>query len=249
MLVVKESKKLLKESLAAKGYTLTQFYNDVTKVLREDSENIDFSSLQQRCNWLISKIVKDRESLLKLLSSDEFVNNFKNISVNANEDKIILTINGNEITGNTKYLALLLIIYGYALYVTFKSIENFNEVGGLLISYSAKQFAGELNKRCFLSDYTVNGDYIKQVLEVIYGIHPLISLLVALLGMLVIRKDLSKSVRATCLLLPTGIKSGIDTIVGYIAAFVEQSGVLLNLKTELLAKDIKGQLDIAKGSK
>ena len=245
----KNSKKLLRESLSLKQYNLGKFYNDLSKVLKEDTDNIDFSSLQQRCNWLISKIVKDRENLLKLISSDEFTNNFKNISISTSEDKIILTVDGNEVSGNTKYLSLLLIIYSYALYITLKSVENFESIGGLLISHAASQFAGELNKRCFLSDYTINGDYIKQIISTVNNIHPLIGLLVALLGLLVIKKDFSKTVRSVCLLLPTAIKNGIEGFSGYIYAFIEQTGKLVNLQTELLAKDIKGQLDIAKGSR
>lgn len=244
MLVLdKKTKQFLKESLKADiNENLTTFYKNINKLLKEDAENTDLSGFQNRCNWVLSKIVDDRSSLAKYSELDAFKNIFKNVAITQGEDKVSVTVDGNEVLGNTRFLSIVMMIVGFGTLLNLQTLgEKFNDVGGTLIEKFSESLTLELGKRCDLSKYSLNGDVIRSICKSIHGYKPVINIFVTLLAMQLL-KDQDKAIETNILLLIKGIKGQAGKNLGYLYTFLVKSGEFTNVDLEFLSKDIYYQL-------
>ena len=243
-----ESKRYLKESLKSitGSRSLHKMFNDMSTVLREDAKEVDFSGFTNRCNWLLGKLVPDRNTILQYAQQDTFKEVFKDVEISEDDNTLKLTVGGNEVVGNTKILAITMIVYSYALLMNLNSLgEKTAQIGGLILQSYSESLAGELVKRSFLSAYSINGDVIKVVCGNLHAAHYLCNIVASLLGLLLIKKDFDKVTQSTCLLLVSSIKSMVKDMAGFIHAFIEKAGELLNMDLKFLAQDVYKQLKLA----
>jgi len=237
------SKKILKESVKSDiGINLTEFYASMNKVLREDANETDLSGFQNRCNWFLGKIVNDRNSLLKYAELDQFKNIFKNVNISETDDKISLTVENNEVNGNTRLMAITYLITSFSLLINLQTIgEKFEEVGGSLIKKFSETLSLELGKRCDLSEYGINGDIIRVLCKSLHNTNPLINIFTVLTMMLLLKQH-DKTIDSILLLMIRIIKTQPSNTVGYMYVFIDKTSNILEMKLDYLKKDIYFQM-------
>jgi len=243
-----ESKRYLKESLKSLtgSASLHKMFSDLTTILREDAKQVDFSGFTNRCNWLLGKLVPDKETILQYAQQDTFKDTFKDIEIAEGDNTLKLTVGGNEVVGNTKVLAITMVVYGYALLMNLSSLgDKTTQIGGLILQSYSESLASELIKRSFLSSYSINGDVIKAVCSDLHTAHFLCNITASLLGLLLIKNDFDKVTQSTCLLLVSSIKSTVRDMAGFIHAFIEKAGEILNMDLKFLAQDAYKQIKLA----
>ena len=248
MLLLDEKARSLLENSVLNEFEaqLSDYFKDVSEILREDSENIDLSGFQNRCNWIISKVVENKNVILNYSDSENFKELFKDVVIGTGDQgQITVTISNTEVTGNTRFLCVVLIIYAFVLYTNFKSLgEQFDKIGGALVQYFSEKLALELGRRCDLSSFTINGDAIRTLCGMIHSVSPVVNIYISVLGMLLIQREFTKTVQTICLLLATAAKSRANNSIGFLYSFLEKAANILHIDLEFLVKDLYYQFRV-----
>jgi len=237
-------KKMLIESFSLETntkVTLRDIFDSFVTILKEDSD-IDNTSIRDRCSWCIGKILDSPEAVTTISQSEKFQSIFKNTEIRYEDGKLNLIVAGKEVSGNTKFVTTLFIISSYVMINNFETAgESIQKIGGAIIEKASELYGLELAKRCDLSAYQINGDFVRQVSAMVHAYMPLANILASLMGMVVISPSFSQTEQALLLTAIRVCKAPISASVGYIYTFVTKCQDVINIGSEILAKDILNQ--------